>query len=156
MTDLSPNGLVDQGPPAEIQITNLLYRYAELIDTGDFAATAELFRHAQVVLDPDSGYSVGEDGIRDLWASLIKLNKNGLPGVKHLVTNPIVEVDRAAGTATARSYYTVLQRIDEEVTVIASGRYHDKFGHIDGEWCFTERDYSLLDLPGDMSHHLRS
>ena len=33
---------------AETQIANLLYRYAECIDTGDLAAAAELFEHARI------------------------------------------------------------------------------------------------------------
>ncbi|MOA58537.1 hypothetical protein D3C78_1829520 [compost metagenome] len=37
---------------------------------------------------------------------------------------------------------------------IASGRYLDRFARIDGQWCFTAREYRL-DLVGDMSRHLR-
>ena len=32
---------------SETQITNLLYRYAEYIDSGDFAGAASLFEHAR-------------------------------------------------------------------------------------------------------------
>ncbi|MNG30044.1 hypothetical protein D3C84_1155770 [compost metagenome] len=39
--------------------------------------------------------------------------------------------------------------------VIASGRYLDRFARIDGEWCFTAREYRL-DLVGDMSRHLQN
>jgi hypothetical protein len=33
------------------------------------------------------------------------------------------------------------------------GRYHDAFDRRDGAWRFVVRDYSLLDLIGDLSHH---
>ncbi|MNT87133.1 hypothetical protein D3C72_2275060 [compost metagenome] len=37
---------------------------------------------------------------------------------------------------------------------IATGRYHDEFERIDGVWRFTFRDYSMLDVVGDLSRHL--
>ncbi|MNO04883.1 hypothetical protein D3C81_2260660 [compost metagenome] len=37
---------------------------------------------------------------------------------------------------------------------IASGRYLDRFARIDGQWCFTAREYRL-DLTGDLSRHLQ-
>ena len=73
-----------------------------------------------------------------------------------MVTNPIVEVDESAGTATCRSYYTVLQQTETlPLQVIAAGRYHDTFARVDGAWGFASRDYSLFDMQGDLSQHLR-
>jgi hypothetical protein len=34
-----------------VEITNLLYRYAELIDGGDLAGAAALFEHAKIRLN---------------------------------------------------------------------------------------------------------
>ncbi len=63
--------------------------------------------------------------------------------------------DEAAGTATCRSYYTVLQATPElPLQAVAAGRYHDRFERVDGEWRFSFRDYSLFDLPGNLSQHL--
>ncbi|WP_343035018.1 nuclear transport factor 2 family protein [Aromatoleum diolicum] len=65
-------------------------------------------------------------------------------------------MDEAAGTATARSCYTVVQATDGfPPQIIATGRYHDRFARIDGEWHFTWRDYTLLDFTGDLSRHLK-
>ena len=81
---------------------------------------------------------------------------DGTPRTKHVITNPIVEVDDDAGTATCRSYYTVLQQTDSlPLQPVVAGRYHDRFGRIDGDWWFTERDYTMLDMVGDVSQHLR-
>ena len=93
-------------------------------------------------------------GLLALWRRIIVLYPCGTPRTRHLISNPIVEIDEAAGTATARSCYTVLQATEQlPLQAIASGRYHDCFARIDGQWCFTAREYRL-DLVGDMSRHL--
>jgi hypothetical protein len=83
------------------------------------------------------------------------LYPDGTPRTKHVVTNPIIEVDEAAGTATCRSYYTVMQHTDEfPLQPIVAGRYHDRFQRVDGRWRYSFRDYSLMDMVADVSHHL--
>ena len=90
-----------------------------------------------------------------LWRANVRIYPCGTPGTKHVITNAIVEVDKEAGTATSRSYYTVLQATpDLPLQVICAGRYHDAFVRENGEWHFSERDYSLFDLAGDLSQHL--
>ena len=82
------------------------------------------------------------------------LGEDGTPLTKHVITNPIVEVDEAAGTASCRSYYTVFQQTDDfPLQPVIEGRYHDEFERVDGVWRWSYRDYSLVDLVGDMSHH---
>jgi hypothetical protein len=44
-----------------------------------------------------------------MWRDSIMLY-DGVPHTKHIVTNPIIEVDKGAGTATCRSVYTVIQQ----------------------------------------------
>ena len=136
-------------------ITNLLHRYAELFDAGEQEACADLFAHARIILDPDVPLVVDRDGILDVWRSIVILHEDGTPRTQHVVTNPILDIDEAAGTATCRCRYTVLQQVDDgPLQVVAAGRYHDRFERVDGEWRFSERDYSLLDLVGDVSRHL--
>ena len=134
-------------------ITNLLYRYAELIDAGDFAGVSDLFAHADVTV----GGQVlrGAEPMLALWNAHTKLHADGTPRTKHVVTNPIVEIAEDRRTASARSYYTVLQATEiVPLQVIAAGRYHDTFEKVDGRWRFATRDYSLLDLLGDVRDHL--
>ncbi len=140
---------------SQTQITNLLGRYAELIDTGDLAGAAHLFDHARVKM-----LGVGGDGTVDsaqlleTWHTFIVLYDDGTPRTKHVITNPIVEVDEEAGTATCRSYYTVFQQTDGfPLQPVIAGRYHDEFELVDGTWRWSFRDYSLVDLVGDMSRH---
>ncbi|MNG11891.1 hypothetical protein D3C84_954620 [compost metagenome] len=50
----------------------------------------------------------------------------------------------------------MLQALDDfPLQPIASGRYLDRFARIEGEWCFTWREYRL-DLSGDLSRHLQN
>jgi 3-phenylpropionate/cinnamic acid dioxygenase small subunit len=135
----------------ETQITNLLYRYAELMDAGDFVECAELFRHARIKLAGDT--YVDADGVRAIWENGVKRYPDGTLRTKHVTTNAIVEID--GDTATSRSYYTVFQQTDTfPLQPIIAGRYHDRFEKVAGQWRWTERDYSLVDLVGDLSAHL--
>ncbi|MCP1471726.1 3-phenylpropionate/cinnamic acid dioxygenase small subunit [Sphingobium sp. OAS761] len=139
---------------AATAITNLLYRYAELMDAGDLEAVAALFERARI--KTGGGEVVeGSAPMLALWRAHVRIFPDGTPRTKHVITNPIVEVDEAAGTATCRSYYTVLQQTDDlPLQAICAGRYHDAFVRADGQWHFSERDYSMLDLVGDLSQHL--
>jgi 3-phenylpropionate/cinnamic acid dioxygenase small subunit len=134
-------------------ITNLLYRYAELIDSGDFAAVAELFAHARIRMGDDVTDGAG---LQANFEQVVITYDDGTPRTKHVTTNPIVEVADDRSTATCRSYYTVLQQVgDGPLHPVIAGRYHDRFERVDGTWRFTERDYRLTDLIGDLSRHLR-
>jgi 3-phenylpropionate/cinnamic acid dioxygenase small subunit len=139
---------------SEVQIANFLYRYAEYIDTGDFAGAACLFKHARVKLAVVG--LVNADELLDIWKRLIILYSDGTPRTKHVMTNPIIEVNEAEGTATMRSYYTVFQVVSGTLQPIVAGRYHDEFERVEGSWQCTYRDYSLLDLVGDTSQHVRA
>lgn len=137
-----------------VAITNLLYRYAELLDGGDFDSAAALFAHARIKVDP-AGATIDAADLLRLWRGQVKIHADGTPRTKHVITNPIVEVDEAAGTAACRSYYTVLQQTETTpLQVIAAGRYHDEFVRADGRWRFSLRDYSMLDLTGELRDHL--
>ena len=135
------------------EIANLLYRYAELMDAGELEAAAELFLHARM---KSGGTLLDNAGMLENWRRYVKIHPCGTPRTKHIISNPIIEVDEAANTASCRSYYTVLQATDKvPLQAIAAGRYHDEFERADGLWRFSYRDYTLLDLHGDLSDHLK-
>jgi 3-phenylpropionate/cinnamic acid dioxygenase small subunit len=142
--------------PDAIAITNLLYRYAELMDLGDFAGAAALFEHARIKVGVGTGGYVDSAGILKLWEDGVIRYDDGTPRTKHVTTNAIVEFGVDGSTATARSYYTVFQQVgDTALQPIIAGRYHDSF-ELHGEgWRWAERDYTLVDLIGDLSRHLR-
>ena len=140
---------------AETQIANLLYRYAECIDAGDLPGAAALFEHARIRIGGPDTDTIDATRLLAIWKSLIVLHSEGTPRTKHVTTDPIIEIDEDAGTATCRSYYTVLQQTDEmPLQVIVAGRYHDRFERVDGRWRFSYRDLTLIDMVGDVGRHL--
>ena len=138
-----------------VAITNLLYRYAECMDNGDFAGAAALFGTARIrIAVGDDGF-VDAAGILAMWESSVTRYPDGTPRTKHVTTNAIVDIEAGGAAAGARTYYTVFQQVDDfALQPIISGRYHDRFAKVDGQWRWTERDYTLIDLVGDLSHHL--
>lgn len=136
------------------QIANLLYRYGELMDEGDFASIVKMFAHAKLKLA--GGHEATGEDMLGIWQRMIILYPCGTPRTRHVITNPIIEMDDEAGRATCRSVYTVLQATDGfPLQVIAAGRYNDAFIRIDGAWHFAMRDYSMFDMQGDLSRHLK-
>ncbi len=138
-----------------VTIANLLYHYCELMDGGKLREAAALFRHARVKVAGQESL-VGEAGLLEVWRRYVRIYPDGTPRTKHIVSNPIIEIDGQAGQAKVRSYYSVYQATDElPLQLIAAGRYHDEFERVDGAWRFTYRDYSMLDLKGNLKHHLK-
>lgn len=142
---------------SEVAITNLLYRYAEMVDGGRFEELAvELFAHCRFIVAPAPADPVDGRAMAQLIASTTIRYDDGTPRTKHVITNPILAVDESAGVASCRSYYTVFQQTPTlPLQPVVAGRYHDSFARIDGGWCFTMRDYTMIDMVGDTSRHLR-
>jgi len=139
---------------AAVQIQNLVYRYAELIDLGDFDALGDLLGGAEVGAAGSPGSLTGHDAVVGMFTSTTRRYPDGTPRTKHVTTNLIVEIDEDADTATCRSYYTVLQQVSGmALQPIIAGRYHDRFARDGGVWRFAERRF-LVDLVGDLSQHL--
>jgi 3-phenylpropionate/cinnamic acid dioxygenase small subunit len=138
-------------------ISKLVYRYAELVDLGEFAAVAELFADATYRAVAGAGIHTraGAAEVREQFEQLV-ITYDGTPSTKHVTTNLVVDIDADAHTATARSYFTVLQaRPELPLQVIIAGRYHDAFACKDGQWRFRDR-LIYSDLVGDLRYHLRT
>jgi hypothetical protein len=149
-----------------VAVSNLINRYAELIDLGDFDGVADLLGDAAVgdgkAGDEGGGGATparlltGRDAILAMFTSTTRRYPDGTPGTKHVTTNLILDIDEDAGRATARTYWTVLQAVPGlALQPILAGRYHDRFERVEGEWRFSERRY-LIDLVGDVSRHMLS
>lgn len=138
-------------------ITNLLYRYAELVDGGRFEdLEGELFSRTRFTVAPPPAAQIDGRSMAALIARTTIRYEDGTPHTKHVITNPIVEIDPDQCTATCRSYYTVFQQTETlALQPIVAGRYHDRFARVDDRWCFAERDYTMLEMVGDVSQHLR-
>ncbi|MGB6058428.1 MAG: nuclear transport factor 2 family protein [Microthrixaceae bacterium] len=134
-------------------IESLIYAYAERIDAGDFAGVGELFRNGRIQAAPGLVIE-GDEAVVKLYENSTRLYDDGTPRTRHVTTNVVVEMDDAAATAAARSYFTVFQQTDElPLQAIIAGHYGDSFHRVDGHWCFDTREI-FIDLTGDLSKHL--
>ena len=139
-------------PASRDCIEALIYRYAECMDAGDFDGVAALFE-ASTYGSHGGPRLTGSAEVAEVLRQVVKLY-DGTPKTKHVTTNVVVEVDEEAGTATARSYFTVIQALDGfPLQTIVAGRYHDSFERADGTWRFCDREI-FMDLIGDTSRHL--
>ncbi len=139
------------GPSAEQQIANLCFRYAELVDAGDFDGVSAMFEHATYGMVGRwlRGHEVG-----DTMRQSVIVYDDGTPKTKHVTTNLLIELGDDGTTATCRSYFAVHQATPAlPLQVITTGRYHDRFELAGGAWRFAERTISI-DQVGDMTHHL--
>jgi hypothetical protein len=144
----------DPQPAAESAIAALIYGYAERIDAGDLAGVASLFAQARYRSSGGGEYRGHEAVLRVLTERVI-LYADGTPRTKHVTTNLLIEVDHAAGGATARAYFTVYQQVDSgPLQAIVAGRYQDRFARDRDTWRFADR-LIHVDLIGDLSRHLR-
>jgi ketosteroid isomerase-like protein len=141
-------------PDAERSIENLIFSYAACVDDGDLDGVAALLADATIGIDGVAAGLRGREKILELLRSTIRMHDDGTPRTKHVTTNVVVEVDDEAGTAAARSYFSVLQAVDGlGLQTIVAGRYRDRFERHDGRWRFAERRFAT-DLIGDVSRHL--
>jgi ketosteroid isomerase-like protein len=139
------------------EIENLLYTYAERLDAGDLEGVADLFAHGAICMAPDAPPEQriqGRDAVLALYRGSTRLHDDGLPHTKHVTSNAIILVEDGADSASARSYFSVLQQVEGfALQPIISGRYHDTFRRSDGRWWFETR-VMRVDLVGDLSRHL--
>ena len=135
-------------------IANLQGEYCERIDLGDFDGVGALFAEGALADEHGTELARGAAAVAAFYRAGTRLHDGDRPGTKHLVVNSIVDVDEAAGTATSRSSYVVFQATAAlPLQPIIAGRYHDRFRRGEQGWRFEERRF-LVDLVGDLSHHL--
>lgn len=150
MRDGAPVDPVDRAEVAE-----LLARYAEAIDAGDFEAVGRLLRHA-VIEDPVLGpVAEGAEAVTALYTSTTRRHADGTPGTAHVITNVIVERPGPdPDELEVRSRFTVLQATDTlPLQPVVVGRYVDRVRRIDGRWCFVRRRM-IPERWGEVGQHL--
>lgn len=105
-------------------IENLIYRYASLVDAGDFAAVGELF--ASGAFAGSGGVARGAPEVAGMLQSTVIRYDDGTPRTKHVTTN--VSISVTGETAESRAYFTVLQAVPGfPLQTIAAGSYRDTF-----------------------------
>jgi 3-phenylpropionate/cinnamic acid dioxygenase small subunit len=136
-------------------IANLLYTYGRLVDAGDFEGLGRLLAHARLRDESGRLDLRGAEAVTRLYeATTRRYPDTGTPKTQHVITNPIIEVDEASGSATCRACYTVFQQTATlPLQPIVAGRYESRFERVDGCWRFASHQLAV-DLAGDLSQHL--
>jgi 3-phenylpropionate/cinnamic acid dioxygenase small subunit len=136
------------------EITSLMYRYTEYMDAADFDAVTALFADAVLTNEGVDGEVRGGEAIARLYRRTNRVHDDGTLRTRHLTANVIVDIDEAAGTATARSAFVVFQQTPKvPLQPIVTGRYRDAFARVDGAWRFARR-HIMVDHIGDVRDHL--
>ena len=135
-------------------IQNLIYRYCDRIDRGDFAGIAQLFAHAEIHVPALPAPVRGVAAIEAMYTQFTRLYpETGTPRTRHVTSNVIIEPE-GADAARAQSYVLVHQATEVlPLQPIIGGRYYDRFAKTEGAWRFTERRMEM-DLFGNLSAHL--
>jgi hypothetical protein len=135
-------------------VRNLLGRYCERIDVGDFAGVGELFAHGRLATEDGTVLASGADEVAEFYRRGTRLHGE-MPRTKHLVIDTVLEQGTDPASMVSRSSYVVLQAIDGQLALqpIIAGRYVDTFDHDPHGWRWIERRFSV-DLLGDLAHHL--
>lgn len=137
-------------------IQNMLNRYSDAVDRGDFKKVGEMFREADVYFPGEQTPSIRR-GTGDFDKHLSKWTRvfpeNGTPNTRHLCVNPIIDFDDAQH-ARCQTYFVVFQAAEGlPLQPIITGTYLDRLEKRSGSWVFTERR-ELVGQIGNLSKHL--
>jgi 3-phenylpropionate/cinnamic acid dioxygenase small subunit len=150
---------------ARYAIEDVLFRYAEAVDTGDLEALGDVL-HGCVMVLPDGRRLQGGAAIAAHYESIIIFYDEAenpvtycrracTPRTRHVTTNLLFAFSKAVDSADVRSYFTAYQTLGQQTEIVAGGRYHDHFDFTTSGWQMTERRI-LVDNLGDMSRHLKT
>jgi len=144
--------LVD--PADRAIVAELLARYAEAVDAGDFDAVGMLLSDATLVDEAGREIASGATAISALYSAMTKRHADGTPLTAHVITNVIVE-PVGPDELELRSRFTVFQATPElALQPIVVGRYMDRVERLEGQWRFTRRQM-IPERWGQVGEHLR-
>lgn len=128
-------------PQDRAEAAELLARYAEAIDAGDFEAIGALLARCTITDAENRTIATGSDEIAALYRSTTKRHADGMPLTAHIISNVIIE--RVDGNELEmRSRFVVFQSTQTlPLQPIAVGRYVDRVARDDGVpgWHFSRR-----------------
>jgi 3-phenylpropionate/cinnamic acid dioxygenase small subunit len=135
-------------------IRNLLGRYCDLVDAGDWDAVGALFSGGRLATSEGHVLASGAADIAAFYRRGTRLHGES-PRTKHLLLNTVLSFSVDDASCEARSSYVVLQAVDGVLPLqpIIAGRYVDTFTREGQAWRWDERRFDV-DLAGDLTHHL--
>ena len=132
----------------------MLYRYAELIDAGDFAGIGQLFARGRIVAPSVNAVFRGAAEVQGMYETATRRYPCGTPRTQHVMSNVSISLDEDGRGADASLRFTVFQALEDfPLQAIIAGRYQDRFAKDDSGWYFVERRMQP-ELIGDLSRHL--
>ena len=127
----------------ERAILRALHRYAHAMDYGDERGWVDAFTPDAVfdVVEAVGGRRVHREEGRDELANYVAAYPKPPQFRKHVVVDPLIDVDLDAGRAHVEAYWLLLQRddVDGRPVVAAFGHYRDELVKHDGGWRIKER-----------------
>ncbi len=135
------------------QAQNLITRYAELVDDGDFDGLGAIFCRGVIQFVPGGLALHGRNEVAQFYRTTILIDqRSGTPGTVHQVSNVLVQPSGTGLQARSRYRVTLMQE-GNPPQLIASGRYFDQFSIDQGQVYFLQRRV-VSEYTGDLSHHL--
>lgn len=132
------------------QIKNLLARYAELLNTGQFDEVGTLFPEGHIRIEGNPQTYSGSKEIAQMYRDTVQVPASGIDS---LLFNTNLQLEIDGDTAVARSYFVALMQRPGQVVPVVAGRYRDKLQRRTEGWRFSERVMNI-DLVGDLDDHL--
>jgi uncharacterized protein (TIGR02246 family) len=123
-------------------VKNLIGRFAQLTDDGDFESRAQLYADDGVFVGFDGSEHRGRAAIRELFEKLTPPTRTG----KHITGNASVTVD--GDRASASTDYVFFRLAEDGIAVLSTGRYQDEFVRGPDGWLFSSRRIVPQTLPG--------
>jgi hypothetical protein len=137
-----------------LEIERLLATYATCVDQARFDELGALFADATLRAHGGPGVMHGAEAVRSFYAATNRVHADGTLRTRHVCSNVVVDVAADRRTATADSYFVVLQATELlPLQPIVAGRYRDAFRRGDQGWAFAER-VIFVDQVGEMREHL--
>jgi hypothetical protein len=138
----------------KLELREIIERSVRYIDDGDGASFADLFEEDGVMQLAGTVFA-GRAALRDMlpgwrgtkWTEPGELLKQ--PGVLHLTTNPIIDVDVDSATAET-DMITFRRGEDGRAKIALLARYRDRFRRAqDGRWLISSRTGVSVAVPGE-------
>jgi hypothetical protein len=123
-----------------VEIEQVLYRYCFVLDSGTPEEVAALFSETAVLMPLYTAEEPvkGREAILQWYADYQKNTRAAAQHLRHIVTNPMVDVQ--GDQATAKCYLSA-DSVSKATGKLhgSAGFYQDKLVREGGRWLFTER-----------------